>query len=262
MAPGRVLEEMRGLGITATEQGPDGFLPRGRAEREALLASYGLGSAGAFARVVLHDPARDPLPEVERALDAIDGVLMLVALPGPDGHGLRPGLDTREWTTLLANLDAITRRAADRGRVVTLHPQVGTVVERCADVERVLGGCSVPLCLDTGHLLVGGTEPLWLVRFAAARIGHVHLKDVDMALAGRVLAGEFTYAGAVKEGLFRPLGEGDVDIAGIIRTLSTAGYQGWYVLEQDAILEAEPAPGEGPRENVRRSLDYLTGAAR
>ena len=38
--------------------------------------------------------------------------------------------------------------------------------------------------------------------------------------------------------------------------LSAAGYQGWYVLEQDTILP-EPPPGEGPVAAVRQSLAYL-----
>ncbi|TDD68280.1 TIM barrel protein [Actinomadura rubrisoli] len=262
MEPARVLAEMRDLGLAATELGPEGFLPRGRPEREALLASYGLGLVGGFVPLVLHDPARDPLPEVERALDGVDGVLVLAAATGLDGYDRRPSLDTRAWATLLCNLDEITAMAAARGRRVTLHPHAGTVVDRRAEVERVLGGCAVPLCLDTGHLLVGGTDPLWLARFASARIGHVHLKDVDAALAERVLRGGISYTGAVKAGLYPPLGDGDVDVAAIVRTLEAAGYDGWYVLEQDTVLTAEPPPGEGPYGDVRRGLDHLAQAAR
>ena len=44
---------------------------------------------------------------------------------------------------------------------------------------------------------------------------------------------------AVIDGMFTPLGEGDVDISGVIRTLEAAGYRGWYVLEQDASLAEE-----------------------
>ncbi|MGI5327804.1 TIM barrel protein [Actinomadura nitritigenes] len=261
MAPARVLAEMRDLGLAATELGPDGFLPAARDEREALLSSYGLGLVGAFVPVVLHDRDHDPMPEIERALDAMSGVLVLAAATGLAGYDGRPALDTRAWATLLSNLDAITARAARRGRLAALHPHVGTVVETRADVERVLSGSGVPLCLDTGHLLVGGTDPAWLTRFAAARIAHVHLKDVDAALAGRVLGGEVAYSDAVRDGLYRPLGEGDVDISGIIATLEGAGYGGWYVMEQDAVLTEEPAPGAGPYDDVRRSLDYLAKAA-
>ncbi|MGP4023312.1 TIM barrel protein [Actinomadura sp. 3N407] len=262
MEPGRVLAEMRALGLAATELGPDGFLPGDTRARDELLTSHGLGLVGAFVPVVLHDPAHDPMPEIDRALDRVDGVLILAAATGLDGYDGRPALDTKAWSTLLGNLDAIALRAAARGRPVTLHPHVGTVVESRAEVERVLGGSSVPLCLDTGHLLVGGTDPVWLARFAAQRIAHVHLKDVDVGLADRVLNGEVAYTDAVRDGLYRPLGDGDIDIHGIIRTLEGAGYEGWYVMEQDTVLTEEPAEGGGPFDDVRRSLDFLAGAAR
>ncbi|WP_433226388.1 TIM barrel protein [Actinomadura formosensis] len=262
MEPGRVLGEMRDLGLAATELGPAGFLPAAARARSALLASYGLGLVGAFVPVVLHDPDYDPMPEIDRAMDAVEGVLVLAAATGLDGYDTRPVLDTEAWSALLANLDAITARAAARGRPVTLHPHVGTVVERRDEVERVLDGCSVPLCLDTGHLLVGGTDPVWLAHFAAPRITHVHLKDVDAGLAQQVLDGEVAYTHAVRDGLYRPLGNGDIDIPGIIRTLEGAGYEGWYVMEQDTVLAGEPAAGEGPYDDVRRSLGFLSGMSR
>ncbi len=62
--------------------------------------------------------------------------------------------------------------------------------------------------------------------------------------------------------MFKPLGEGDVDIAGVIRQLEEDGYQGWYVLEQDVALEAAPPPGEGPIATAARSVAYLAQLAR
>ena len=52
--------------------------------------------------------------------------------------------------------------AAASGVLATLHPHVGTLVERTGEVWRVLDGCAIPLTLDTGHLLIGGTDPLKL----------------------------------------------------------------------------------------------------
>ena len=78
-----------------------------------------------------------------------------------------------------------------------------------------------------------------------------------MTLAGRVRGGDLGYAEAVRAGLYRPLGQGDVDVAGIVAALSAAGYDGWYVMEQDTVLDAEPAEGAGPLEDVRASVAYL-----
>ena len=44
-------------------------------------------------------------------------------------------------------------------------------------------------CLDTGHLLIGGTDPVQFAREHGDRVKHVHLKDVDGDLAADVRAG-------------------------------------------------------------------------
>jgi inosose dehydratase len=89
------------------------------------------------------------------------------------------------------------------------------------------------------------------------RVAHTHLKDVDAGLAARVRAGERGYHEAVAAGMYRPLGTGDVDFARILSTLDSQGYTGWYVMEQDAVLTEEPAPGGGPVADVRASLGFL-----
>ncbi|WP_068927139.1 TIM barrel protein [Planobispora rosea] len=256
----RVLTEMAELGLNATELGPAGFLPPSPSRCRSLLGQYGLRAVGGFVPVVLHDPHHDPLPEVRATMRAFrDGdvdVVVLAAATGRDGYDAKPVLDARGWKTLLGNLERILRNAREFGRAVTLHPHVGTMVESAEEVERVLDGSAVPLCLDTGHLLIGGTDPGDLARRAAGRVAHVHLKDVDAGLAERVRAGGLTYTQAVREGIYRPLGQGDVDVAGIVAVLRAAGYPGWYVLEQDVILGSRDAD---PARNVRESLAYLEG---
>ena len=106
--------------------------------------------------------------------------------------------------------------AGEYGVRAVLHHHVGTMVETGEEVQRVLEGSGVPLCLDTGHLLIGGSDPAELARQAPGRIAHAHLKDVDSAMAAQVRSGDLTYTQAVREGMYRPLGRGDVDIAAIV----------------------------------------------
>ncbi|MBG0826202.1 TIM barrel protein [Planomonospora sp. ID67723] len=253
---------MRDLGLTATELGPAGFLPPSPSRRRSLLGGYGLRAVGGFVPVVLHEPRYDPLPEVRATMRAFrEGeveVVVLAAATGREGYDAKPELDAGGWKTLLANLGRIIRTAREFGRTLTLHPHVGTMVETRQEVDRVLAGSAVPFCLDTGHLLIGGTDPLDLVREAPGRIAHVHLKDVDAALAERVRVGGLTYTAAVRTGIYRPLGRGDVDVAGIVTGLAASGYSGWYVMEQDVVLASED---EDPAQDVRTSLAYLGSLA-
>jgi inosose dehydratase len=264
LAPDLVLSQMREVGLAATEFGPDGFLPADPAGKAAVLASHGLAAVGGFVPVVLHDDRHDPLAEVDRVLDGFVAagarVLVLAAATGRDGYDARPTLDELAWKRLHDTLDRLVELAAGRGVQACLHPHVGTLVETYDDVRRVLDGSAVPLCLDTGHLLIGGTDPADLVREATDRVVHTHLKDVDLAWAARVQRNEVTYSAAVASGMYRPLGQGDVDIAGIVGTLEAGGYQGWYVMEQDTVLAGEPE-GEGPVRDVRASVTYLRGLA-
>jgi inosose dehydratase len=265
MTPERVLAEMHEAGLTATELGPDGFLPAAPHELTTKLSRYGLSSVGMFAPVLLHEADRDPVSDVTGPLDALVAtgarILVLAAATGSDGYDSRPQLDDSQWATLLANLDRIAAAAADHGVTAVLHPHVGTMVETRTDVDRVLAGSAIPLCLDTGHLLIGGTDPRALARAVPDRVAHVHLKDVDADLAALVRTGELSYTEAVAKGMYTPLGTGDVDIAGIVSTLRNNGFDGWFVLEQDTVLDGDPTD-EGPLRDVLASVTYLRDVLR
>jgi len=260
LSPRRVLTEMRDLGLAATELGPDGFLPADPDRMAAVLDSHHLRAVGGFTPALLHVPGHDPAPDIESILDgyaATDAhTLVLSAVTGLDGYDTRPALDDDGWQTLLTNLDRIAAIAATRGIRAVLHPHVGTMVENGYQVRRVLDGSAIPLCLDTGHLLIGGTDPADLARQVPDRIAHTHLKDVDATVAAKVRAGRFTYTEAVRQGMYRPLGTGDVDVAAIVGHLEAHGYTGWYTLEQDTILTEEPT-GEGPAADVRTSAEHV-----
>jgi inosose dehydratase len=265
LAPERVLAEMRDVGLSATELGPEGFLPSDPNELNALLDAYELSCVGTFAPVLLHDAEHDPLPHIAGPLDALVAcrakVLVLAAATGADGYDSRPTLDDGQWSTLLTNLDRLAAAAAERGVLAVLHPHIGTMVECRRDVERVLDGSEIRLCLDTGHLLIGGTDPLRLAREVAGRIAHAHLKDVDAVLAARVQAGELSYTEAVRQGMYTPLGSGDVDVAGIVTALRSNEFDGWFVMEQDTILDGEPTD-VGPVRNVRPSVAFMQDVCR
>jgi inosose dehydratase len=265
LRPDRVLAEMRQVGLVATELGPEGFLPAEPAAMTRALDYHGLQAVGGFTPLLLHAAGHDPVPEVNRILDgyaaAGAGVLVLSAVTGSEGYDTRPVLDEDGWAVLLSNLDRLAALATQRGVRAVLHPHVGTMIETGREVQRVLEGSSISLCLDTGHLLIGGTDSAELARQAPERIAHLHLKDVDATVASQVRSGRLTYTEAVRRGMYRPLGTGDVDVPAIVGHLRARGYDGWYTLEQDTILTDEPR-GEGPVADVWASAEHLKAVLR
>lgn len=259
----RVLAEMAGLGIEATEFGPEGFLPDAPAERAEALAAVGLRAVGGFFPAVLHRADQDPLPAIERELEAYGAAgadtMVLAAVTGAGGYDGAAALSEAEWQTLLANLDRAFDAAARAGVVATLHPHLGTVVESPAAVERVVAGSRIGLCLDTGHFTLGGGDPVQLVRDHADRIVHAHLKDVSLEVAARVRAGEIDYREGVRQGMYQALGAGDAGVAEIVAELRRAGYDGWYVLEQDIVVESEEDAVRA-LDNARRSAEFIRAA--
>ncbi|MET7767694.1 TIM barrel protein [Nocardia sp. NPDC005366] len=264
--PRIVLAEMAALGITATECGPPGYLPCDPIALGDLLDEYGMAMVGGFLATVLH---REP----ERAVDAARStlarfagaggqVLVLAAATGLGGYDVRPALTGPEWRTLITTASAVGDLAAEYGMRAVLHPHVGTHIETEDEVERFLADADLDLCLDTGHLLIGGTDPVRLARLHPDRIGHIHLKDVRARVLHEIRAGRMEYSEAVRNGLYAPLGAGDIDIAALVREMRAVGYRGWYVIEQDTALLAGGS-AESPSRDAARSLRYLVeiGAA-
>jgi inosose dehydratase len=259
----RVLGEMRRIGLRATEFGPDGFLPSDPALLRDLLTRYGLAPVGGFIALTLHreDVLEGQLARAVRIAGFLAAagadMLVLAAATWESGYEDSAELDDAEWKRLLDGIDRVAEIGAERGLMVALHPHQGTVVEGPKQVLRLLESSSVPLCIDTGHLLIGGADPVEITRAARGRVVHVHLKDVAEDLAAQVREGGLRYHEAVRRGLYRPLGAGDVDVAEIVRTVENSGYNGWYVLEQDAVLETVPGAGEGPIRDAAKSLDFI-----
>jgi inosose dehydratase len=265
MAPARVLEEMKESGLTATEFGPQGWLPIEAVARAEEVGKYGLTPVGAFFLAVMHDPSSDPIPAVNAELDAFEAAggsyLILAAASGAEGYDDRPVLDEAGWHTLFDNLDKIREVCAARGVTACLHPHWGTMVQNADEIDRVLRNSSVGLCLDTGHITCGGGDPVGIVAEFADRIDIVHAKDVRKELTDKLLTGEFTWSDGIKAGMFTPIGEGDIDFAAIVKGLDEAGFDGYFVLEQDIMIDGEPPAGGGPIDNARASLAALASLA-
>jgi inosose dehydratase len=262
----RVLSEMAQLGLTATELGPQGWLPLDGDAVRRELDRHGLRLVGGFVPIVIHEqdlePTREHATRAAAQLAAAGADVFVAAAVQTENWASPTPLDDEQWKQAAQHLRAIADLVASHGLELVLHPHVGTLVETAKDVERALAHTDVAWCFDTGHLLIGGSEPVDFVRHHADRIGHVHLKDVDASLAERVRSGELTLVQATQGGLFQPLGEGDARIDEVVRLLEDAGYERWLVLEQDvAIAGSEPPAAGGPALDVHKSIEFLSTRA-
>lgn len=259
----RVLAEMAALGMPATELGAPGFLSSDPDRLREQLGTFGMSLIGGFTPLVLHDPARrnGALTQARRVAELLGraGATTFVSAVVMDAGWSTPRpLDSSEHRHLLRMLAAVDELCGEFGLQQVLHPHVQTVIETAEDVHRVMDGCDVRWCLDTGHLAIGGKDPVEFAHEASERVGHVHLKDVDMDQVPALLRRERTIMESVQSGLFTPLGQGHVPIADVIKTLEASGYDGWYVVEQDtAIAGSIPDEGQGPVTSVSESLAYL-----
>jgi len=266
LPPDRVLGEMAATGLTATELGPLGWLPRDPALLREQLDAHGLALVGGFVPLVLHEPAlgdaRAAAEAAARELAAAGADVFVCALVADAAWSAPPALDDDGLAIVARNLAAIEQLVAAHGLTLAVHPHAGTLIESAADVERLCAASDVGWCLDTGHLLIGGHDPVAFVADHGDRIVHVHLKDVDAAVAARYGPGGLTLMGATQQGLFRPLGRGDARIVEVLAQLEAHGYERWLVLEQDAALTGEEPPvGSGPVLDVQASIEFVRESA-
>ena len=180
----RVLREAAAVGFEAMEAGPEVFLPQDPAEISAALSEHGLGLVGGFVPAVLHEPgiSREGLNLVERRAKFFSAAgadtLVLAAATGSESYEEIVELDDRAWKELFENLSRAEEVASRFGVTVVVHSHYGTVIESDDQLWRFLEGCDTGLCLDTGHLVIGGSDPVEVAEQAADRVKHVHLKDV------------------------------------------------------------------------------------
>jgi inosose dehydratase len=133
---------------------------------------------------------------------------------------------------------------------------MGTVVETAAEIDRLMAvtGPAVGLLLDTGHLTYAGGDVLAVARRHAARLAHVHMKDVRPAMLTRARARDLSFLDAVVDGVFTVPGDGGVDYPPLLAALDAGDYAGWLVVE----AEQDPVKAP-PLAYARRGFAYLSG---
>ncbi|HEU5056407.1 MAG TPA: TIM barrel protein, partial [Kofleriaceae bacterium] len=235
------------LGYEGTQHGrgfPEGDALAGELERRGLRFAE-LYSALPSGPEGLAPGAGDLARRDLGRLIAARGEVLNVALDagGPrDAWSGRASQGAPRWSgsafdELVALLAELAATAGDRARV-SFHPHTATWIEAPDEVEMLaqrLPGSGAGICLDTGHHTVGGGDPVAAVRDYGELVTHVHIKDVDPGVLGRLRAGELDgFGAAVRERIFTEPGRGVLDLDGVVDALAGREYAGWLMVEQDS----------------------------
>jgi inosose dehydratase len=243
-----VLDSVRAAGYAGIDLGPLGYLGLDTDLREAL-ASRTLLLAGGYVEI---DVSSDEAPskgfsELQQVCDQFDVVAQgvePVLLPRPTvaivAAQPRSGSESEStwWARVQRTIDAVVDQCDKRGYEACLHNEVGTQIATQESIVRALASTAISLCLDSGHLVAAGGDPLTILQDWRQRVGHVHLKDVRMD----ALDPPYEDAMALWEGnVFCKLGVGNGRVDAILDSLRTGGYSGWIVVEQDVLPRAKSA---------------------
>jgi inosose dehydratase len=262
------LAEARAAGFEGVELGCK--FPRTAPELEAALAPHGLALVSGWysTNLLLRDPAAEfeamrPHRELLAALgcDVVVVAETTRCIHGDRGTRLsqRPVLAPGDWPRFAKRLEELGARLTDFGLRLAYHHHMGTVVQSEDEVDRLMDSCgdSVSLLLDTGHLTFAGGDPARAATRHAARIAHVHCKDIRQPVLARSLNRDSSFLGAVLDGVFTVPGDGSIDYRAVLAPLARAGYRGWLVVEaeQDPAVAPSAEYARLGYRNLRRFAD-------
>ncbi len=218
---------------------------------EALEPKGGLGPVleanklpliSAYCTVNLTDGAKrkDEVDKIVRWGRLIKKYGGSVAVIGPN-NVKRPGYDfAAAKNDIVATLNDMCKALQDVGIQGVLHQHTGTCVEVKEEVYAVMEAVDtrvVKFGPDLGQLAKGGNDPVKVVDDFLSVIAHVHLKD---------------WSGGPNWVQYEPLGQGKVDIKGILDKLEKSK------LLKIAMVELDPEnPRMPPLETVKVSKEYL-----
>ena len=258
--PERILREIAALGESAIEAGPSGFLPDRSEAARALVKRHRLRVVAGPVRAVLHhhDLRHQELAHIDGHaawLSALGAQTLVLTLIGSRSDG-DPDveLSSTGWAHLLSAIGSVQHVCMQRRLRLAVQPRYGSMIQGPADIERLLVGSEAGVCIDIGHLVVAGADPIEVVELAAGRIDHVHISDADRELSEKVRARDLDYPAAVARGLFKSAGDGHSGVREVVDAVRRTGYSGWYGVESETRLESVQ---DDPARAVRASLAQL-----
>ena len=208
-----------------------------------LLAEHRIPLVSGYATVQLTDPStrKENLAQLiqwARALRTHGGRFMVLA---PNGVKRDAYAFAEYRANIVAGLNDYAKAMNDVGLGAGLHQHTSTAVESRDETYAVMEAVDtryVKFAPDVGQLQKGGADAAKVVRDFASITVHMHLKDYK---------GWEHFAG------YCPLGQGTVDLKGILDTVEGANPNANIMHELDGSANAPYTP----RETAARSKKYL-----
>lgn len=246
------LADTRAAGFTGIEMGHK--FPRTAKELKDVLHRHGLRLVSGWysANLLERDAAAEfaAMQDHLALLRALGCNVMVLCETTGAVHGdprrpvfaARPQLDAAAWQRFTQRLEELARRMAEMDMGLAYHHHMGTVVQHEAEIDRLMADTdpAVGLLFDTGHLAFAGGDPAAVAQRHAARINHVHTKDIRRDVIDRAQAEDWSFLATVREGGFTVPGDGALDFDAALAPLAQHGYAGWIVVE----AEQDPAKAD------------------
>jgi len=255
-----VLDDVAGAGYSGIDLGPAGYLGAGDDLREKL-ARRKLALSGGFVELPFHDEEKitGALRDLGAVLDIFDSAAIDAELgPKPTLAAITrdPAVkfDAATWRRFGEGVERAVAVCRERGYEPTFHHETGSYVESPAEIEKVLEQTSIGVCLDTGHLLLGGGDPTHAIRDWRGRINHLHLKDAHRAVVQQIVREGAPVSEIWHRKAFCRLGEGDLNVDAVLDEVRQF-YSGWIVVEQDILPEGGGHAAADQRANRKYLAD-------
>ncbi|RYC29105.1 AP endonuclease [Lichenibacterium minor] len=278
----RVFDEAAAAGYGGLELGPYGYVPFDAARVGSALTERGLTIVAG----TIFDDLASPANRDDLLRQADEICTLITALPRPAsaagqrfpapyltvmdwGHDARDyaaghsdqasRLSDAAWADMVANIRAVARLARDRHGVrAVIHPHAGGHVEFADEVARIVADVPADeagLCIDTGHTLYAGMDPVETLERYADRLDYVHFKDIDGQVFAAVMGERIRFFDACARGVMCQIGRGVIDYRAVRAALERIGYGGFVTVEQ----ERDPRNAGGSLADVKASRVHLRG---
>jgi inosose dehydratase len=242
-----VLDAVAAAGYAGIDLGPVGYLGTGPQLADEL-GGRSLRLTGGYLEVDIGSDAAvtagiKDLAEILTVFDAVSDGVPARFMPRPTIALITPSLTGTErddseallWERARAALRSAEEVSRDRGYEPCLHNEHGTFIARPADIDRALSASTISLCLDIGHLLLAGGDPVECAGRWWQRIDHLHVKDVRQSGVDLMRQPGADPETMWSESVFCALGQGAGRISEFAELVTSRDYAGWIVVEQDIL---------------------------